>query len=385
MPNSSTDRGSALLQTEIVTGIAPEEKTTRKVAAEFRKRLREGFKLKPTGLARDNPQILLDRGYTPRYELRLFDTVYYLTDPRVDDDLGFFIAYVQPGRSGSRGPRRELYPQIFYKDISLVWRSASHVIRTEEENWVGKGALKPYIEDGEQVFSSAEETTDLPFEIQAALDGLSRIASRPRRDTQAVPLILHNAPDNRLRPYEDFEGPRRRASSDKRNLVNGARKVAFFTRDNDPESLRFVRGYEPDFTRGVLEMSRSRSRLYKGNIRKFRILSKNRTIQYQFITGPRRVWIVPPQALTTEIMRYGVRTIDVHVDDDLCVPGFEYHYLDQTYDPPELHSQIPQGFAGRPSDVDPARADATAWISRLPVVREFREKVLRQRVRPGGH
>jgi hypothetical protein len=70
---------------------------------------------------------------------------------------------------------------------------------------------------------------------------------------------------------------------------------------------------------------------------------------------------------------YGVRTIDVNAPEDLCVPGYEYHYLDDSSDPPELYSQIPPGFAGDVSTVDPARSDASPWIERMPVIREFRQ------------
>jgi hypothetical protein len=71
-----------------------------------------------------------------------------------------------------------------------------------------------------------------------------------------------------------------------------------------------------------------------------------------------------------------VRAIDVHAAEDLSVPGFEYCYVDESTRPPTLHSQIPPGFAGAPSDLDPARRDASAWIERLPVIRAFRTKVL---------
>jgi hypothetical protein len=128
-------------------------------------------------------------------------------------------------------------------------------------------------------------------------------------------------------------------------------------------------------------VNRSASRFYGGAIRKFRILSRNRRIQYQFVAAPRHVWINPPQATTTEITSYGVRSIDVHAAEDLCVPGYEYHFIDETSRPPALHSQIPEGFAGESSDLDPARVDASAWIEQLPVIRRFRREVLRQRVR----
>jgi hypothetical protein len=197
-----------------------------------------------------------------------------------------------------------------------------------------------------------------------------------RWDHRAVGLILRNAPDHRFDPYEDFIGPRRRARSDRRNLINRGKKVAWFERSQDPTSLRFAPGFEPDFRSGVLEVSHSKSRLYGGALGKYRILSRNRTIQYQFIAAPRQVWIIPPQALTREIMSYGVRTIDIEADDDLFVPGYEYHFIDDDQSPPRLHSQIPEGYAGEASAIDPFRADASPWLEKLPVIREFRRKVL---------
>ena len=124
------------------------------------------------------------------------------------------------------------------------------------------------------------------------------------------------------------------------------------------------------------ETSPLTSRLYGGAITCYRILSKNRRVQYQFMAAPRHVWIIPPQALTTELSSYGVRTIDVRADDDLFMPGYEYHFVDDEQDPPVFYSQIPEGFAGPASEHDDARADASPWLDRLPVVEAFREQVL---------
>ncbi|HKU36761.1 MAG TPA: hypothetical protein VJR89_01405 [Polyangiales bacterium] len=116
--------------------------------------------------------------------------------------------------------------------------------------------------------------------------------------------------------------------------------------------------------------------MYGGKIERYRVLSKNERIQYLFFAGPENAWIVPPQALTTELSSFGVRTIDVVIDDKLCVPGYEYHYyLDELADPPLLHSQIPEGFVGHVNTRDPARSDASPWIEQLPVIREFRRRL----------
>jgi hypothetical protein len=264
------------------------------------------------------------------------------------------------------------WPRIFYKDVSLVWRCASHLTRLGGELWIGKGEVVTRVVGDEEVSHSLEHTTDLPLEIQDGLETVLRGAARIPTDLSALHQVLRRAPDGRIEPYHDFVAPRRRARADRRNRVNGGRPVARFTRRGDPGSLRFVAGYEPDLADGVLERSTSKSRLYGGRLQRHRVLSTNREIQYLFFSGPRHVWIVPPQATTAGLSSYGVRTVDVEVPEDLVVPGYEYHFHEEG----RLHSQIPEGFAGPPSEVDPDRADASPWLDRLPVVRAFRRRVL---------
>jgi hypothetical protein len=356
----------------IVARVSPASQTPREIARELRALLRAGARLRPAGEGRRDPEALLAPAYAPRYGLELFGTRFYLTALRSGpDDLQFFVAYVLLPAARAHS----IHPRIFFKDISLVWRCATHWIHSEREYWVGKGDLKPAVVDGVEELYSAEETTNLPLELQTALDALSRRGGPARRDDRALHLVLRTAPDDRVAAYGDFTAPRRRACADPRNLVNRGRPVAWFTRENDPASLRFARGYEPDLGRGLLATSRSRSRLYGGAVRKFRILSANGRIQYLFLAAPRHVWIAWPQALTHELSSYGVRTVDVEADERLCVPGYEYHFLDDSVDPPRFHSQIPPGFAGAPSALEPAWADASAWLEELPVIQAFRRRM----------
>ena len=362
-----------MLETRIVSGVRPEATPPEQVEREFRALVAAGARLRPAGSARRSPKRLLGRGYVPRHKLRLFDTVFYLAELREEPNARFFVTYVLLHADRELPPRRrELFVRYFYKDGSLIWRSASHFARSATENWIGKGDLKPVREGDYDVYYTAEETTNLPLEIQGCLDALSRLPAKIVRDDRAIGLVLRQAPDDRVEPYADFTKPRRRAAANPRNRIHGGRPVAWFTRKNEPSSLRFAAGFQPDFARGVLDVDEATSRLYGGRIRKFRILSKNRKIQYQFMAAPAHAWIVPPQALTTELSSYGVRTIDVDADDDLFVPAMEYHYMDDSEDPPKLYSQIPEGFAGPQSEVDPARADAGPWLEELPVIREFR-------------
>ncbi len=58
--------------------------------------------------------------------------------------------------------------------------------------------------------------------------------------------------------------------------------------------------------------------------------------------------------MTTEIMSYGVRTIDAVADEYPFIPGF----------------------VGEVSEFDGSRADASPWLDQLPVIQEFRRTVL---------
>jgi hypothetical protein len=247
--------------------------------------------------------------------------------------------------------------------------------------WIGKGDVRRTIENGYETIESIESTTDLPFEIQNALEDRLKALRRVPPDGRVLELVLRRSSASRIEPYADFTEPRRRAAADPRNLINGGRPVARFRKAGDPTSLVFTPGFEPDLKDGILEATHSRSRLYGGRLKRFRILSSNRKIQYVFIAGPHQVWILPPQATTTELSTYAVRTIDVVAADDLFLSGWEYHYLDVDLDPPAIYSQIPKGFAGRVCPDDDQKADASPWLDRTPIIREFRRRVLGQRVR----
>jgi len=362
------------IETRLVPSVPAADRSPQRVAREFRARLDAGARILPSGSARTRPRRLLTQGYVPRFEVGLFGAVYYLTRVRQYEDILFFVAYVV-----LPGSERRIHPRIFYKDISLVWRSASHYARSDDENWIGKGDVHVVVRDGEEFVESAEQTTDLPLEIQTALEQLSSQARRIPYDDDAVALVLRRGGDDRVEPFRDFTAPRHRAQADRRNLVNRGRPIARFTRRNDPTSLRFVKGFEPDFGRGILERSRSRSKTYHGTLRRFRIASTNRRVQYLFFAGPRQVWIGALQATTTELSSYGLRTIDVAAPEELLLPGYEYHFLDEGDDPPVFVSQIPEGFAGPASHVDPVRADTSPWLDRVPVIRRFRHEVLGKR------
>ena len=343
----------------------------RTIAQEFQRLLEDGVPLRSTGEAREDPESLLAGGYLPRFRLELFDTVIYLTEVRQNPAIRYFVAYLLQGK----GAKRALYPRIFYKDVSLVWRVASHMIASDREFWIGKGDVRIIRQGDHETVHSLESTTDLPYEMQDALERLNRSAGRVQEDENALYLVLRNAPDERVEPYADFCAPRNRARN-RGERIHGGRRVARFTRAGDPTSLSFARGFEPDLVDGVFEIGHLNSKLYGGALARYRILSTNGKIQYMFFAGPRHIWIVPPQALTTELSSYGVRVVDVEADEDLFVPGYEYHYMDPDLDPPAIVSQIPAGFAGATHPFDPDRADASKWLNRLSIVREFRRRFL---------
>jgi hypothetical protein len=356
--------------TAIEPSIRPASRTPHQVRRELQELIDAGAPVLPAGTARKHPLRFVAK-YPPSFKLELFGTRFYLTTVRQNPSLRFCIAYV--AQTHYRTGRLQIYPRVFYKDGSLVWRSASHIAREGTGIWIGKGDIRTtLLDDGDEYIHSIEATTDLPLEMQTAVEDLNRRVQRVKPDRTALFQVLRRAPTGRIEPYRDFTDPRRRAQSDRRRLINGGRPVAYFRKPSDPTSLRFVTGYEPDFSRGVVEHSRSRSNLYGGRIERYRVLSKNKRIQYFFFRGPENAWIVPPQAMTTELSSFGVRTIDVPIDDNLCVPGYEYHYyLDET----ELHSQIPAGFVGHVNVHDEARSDASPWIEQMPVIREFRRRL----------
>ncbi len=362
--------------TSIVTGVVREDVSPAAVGRRFRALVEDGAQLLPAGRARHDPEVLLSAPYLPRHEIRLFDTLYFLSDFCFNEALGFFVGSVVLGAGDGR-PVRAIHPRIFYKDSSLVWRVASHFVHDHDEYWIGKGDTRWIRSGGEELLTTVEETTNLPYEIQTALDTASR-TQRRRRNDEAIELVLREGPSRRIQPYADFVAPRRRAAAGYR--IHGGRSVARLTRAGDPGSLRFAAGFEPDFEGGVLEESSLHSRFYGGRLRKLRILSRNAEIQYLFVASPTHAWVNPPQALTTELSTYGVRVHDVLADEDIFIPGFEYHEdAEGEADDAVLLSQIPAGFVGLSHPLDPHRADAAAWIEELPVIREFRARVLRRR------
>ncbi len=364
------------IPTQLVVDVRPADLTSRSVAREFRDLIGHGVKILAAGSMRHDPQQLLKLGQQPRFKLEIFDTRFYLTELRQIPEIRFYVAYImQPDRNTGR---LKIHARIIYKDLSLTWRAASHLCHEEGELWIGKGDVRSEVRGGYEIIESDEATTDMPLELQAALEGLSCSETHRRTNPKLLAMILRSAPGDRIEPYRDFSEPRRRAASNPANRINGGQSIARFVNPADPGSLQFVAGYEPDFCHGIVERSTSQSKLYGGQMLRFRILSSNKAIQYYFIAGPQHTWIFPPQTLTTELSSFGVRTISVVADDDLFLPGYEYHYVEETKNGPQCYSQIPRGFAGPPCPFDENKADASPWLDRIPIIQQFKQEVLKR-------
>ncbi|MBN3041300.1 MAG: hypothetical protein JW867_09225, partial [Candidatus Omnitrophica bacterium] len=375
--NNSLSSMDMLFSAGIWLAASLESMSSRQVGYEFRKLIKDGVELKVAGEARKNPMSLLSKGYTPKYKIELFDTTYYLTNLKADDDERFFIGYVL--QRHPKSGKNIIYARYFYKDYSLIWRSASHYHGTRKaSSWLGKGDMKAVVENGEEVFVSMEETTNLPYEIQSTLDELSTRASLLRQDAKAVRLVLRRAPNTRPEPYQDFVAPRRDAAQ-RIQPVNRGRKIAYFTRKGNPRSLRFAKGFEPDYHNGLVEVSTDSGALadlYGGEVKKYRFLSKNKEVCYQFLAAPNIFWVNPPQAAAGELTSYGVRPIDVNFDDNAFLSGLDYYEEPDPENSVAGFSQIPQGYAGKTNDILENLSDTSKWNDKLPHIRVFKRKFI---------
>jgi len=87
----------------------------------------------------------------------------------------------------------------------------------------------------------------------------------------------------------------------------------------------------------------------------------HRRIQYQFVGGPRTPGSSRPRPLHRD-HAVGVRAIDVHAARSCASRASEYCYVDETTQPPTLHSQIRKASPESRASSTPSRLDASAWI-----------------------
>ena len=365
-----------LIPTKIVPSVSRADLPSRKVHEELQGIVRAGGKILASGTAKNSLEVFQNSRLKAKHKIELFDTQFYFTNVFQIPELRFFVCYVV---QRTKNQKWQIWPRIVYKDLSLVWRSASHFSNVDDQIWIGKGDVFEVVQNGQEMIVSNEATTDLPLEMQTAVEGLLGFLKRPMNGKGILDLVLRKSPGDRIEPYRDFVAPREYAASNPKNLIHRGRNVLRFARRHVPESLKIVKGFEPDFQSGIIERGASKSRLYGGRLQRFRVLSTNKKVHYYFFAGAKHVWTAPPQALTTELSSYGVRTIDVVADDDLFIPGYEYHHYEETARGLELYSQIPAGFVGEECPLDDAKADASPWLDRIPLIQRFRKEVLGQR------
>src|SRR5262245_31576770 len=156
----------------VVASAVPAPLTPRRVEREFRDRIARGALLCCDGTAHARPAQLLARGYAPRFRVDLFETAYYLSPVRQNEDLRFTVGFVV--NAARPGAPERIDARLFYKDVSLIWRTASHFARSAHENWIGKGDVR-LVRDGVwDIETSHESTTDLPLEVQDAFEQINR-------------------------------------------------------------------------------------------------------------------------------------------------------------------------------------------------------------------
>jgi hypothetical protein len=183
---------NAPIPRQIVESVECDSTSPERVAREFRSLLEAGARFHVSGRARRRPEQLLRLGYTPKHKLELFGTRFYLSNVRQNPELRFYVAYVVQPRA--RGAGEDVFARIFYKDLSLVWRVASHLSYDVDGSlWIGKGDVRPYREKGEEMVASVESTTDLPLEMQTALESRLRAIRRVPGDGRVLELVLRRA------------------------------------------------------------------------------------------------------------------------------------------------------------------------------------------------
>ena len=205
------------------------------------------------------------------------------------------MAYVRLGAG------RDLFPRLFYKDSSLVWRCATHFISAPGVHWIGKGDLKRIDEEDGQTEYSAEETTNLPYEMQGALDELRRRTKEVPWDARALRRILRGA-GGRFEAYADFIGPSRRAAAKPATASTRAPGGGFESRKT---GLPAHRAGASRPTSDAWERCRSASRSMAASREAAHPLAE-REIQYQFVAGPAR--LDHPASAHHRLSSYGVRS-----------------------------------------------------------------------------
>lgn len=259
-------------------------------------------------------------------------------------------------RPADNGNGHELYVRAFYKSNShAIWKVDSHRVHIKpsddkeldeaRKGWFGKGIN--------------QESVTLPSEIQSSMNEIisahygQNLAQNKKLNNSFYRVVLK---ESTRRPPKEFT----------RSMVYEpeiSKRFAHFKKPNDPESLEIYAGYGPELDKPPLEKYSEYNEHYRGIVDSYVINSKNGALHYIFnVSKKRKVWISAVQSSSALLTRFGVKREKIKVPTGLMVQAQEY--LDE----------IPKGFAGK--RVHSVYYDASAWVDKLPINKEFREKVL---------
>ncbi len=280
--------------------------------------------------------------YGPRYEIEINDgNAYFLSEPRTNmDGHVFFVAWVyQDG---------VIHVRYLYKsDSSIGWRVATH---RSDGHFLGKGA-------------NGEITTDVPGEIEQALNGIVARSQLNDDNYQAYDMVLPF-----LERKEDI--PDSFADVITNPAVNDDNPIGHFKDDNDPSTFEFESGYEPNFNSGLIETYDDVNKLY-GPVKVYRFVSVNRKIQFKFIVDAKgRKFVGSIQSTEEKITSYGTRSEIVHADRKLYAAVLRNMNGGSISIPARYIGPIA---AGNYSDI-------SAWTNALPFFKEFEAKYLTREV-----
>ncbi|MCX5701739.1 MAG: methyltransferase domain-containing protein, partial [Candidatus Omnitrophica bacterium] len=300
---------------------------------------------------------LLQNGFVPQYKISLNGMDYYLSKPYTSQRNGrpYFIGFLH--RINPETGVEEIFARTIYKSNSQnIWRIASS---EGPGGWIGKG-----LED--------EMTTNAPLEIQSSLEKLCLDNGK---------LEIKEGFYDDLEKRADFKSPEEFNHTILLHgeELNGGISIGSFAETGNPESYRFQNGFEPDFNNGVIEEFNTYSPIY-GDVESYRMLSNNKQVQFVFnVDRENRVWIGAVQSVTPRFTRFGVRAdrIDIGAMEMENIEGVN-RPVDILMPASEYDTQIPKGYIG--NHKADRYYDASPFIDKIPVIKEFRQKVLEKNV-----
>ena len=258
------------IETAILPGVQPDPRDPRALATEFRAALADGVRLRPSGEAKQDPTPAANsplRGalsHRPLPGSNLSDRVPLRRQPEFHGRVRRTVGVLRSRRRvrTTRGSST--------KDSSLVWRVATHFVRSEDDNWIGKGDTKWELIRRRRVLVQRGGDREPAFsrcrKRSTSLAGAARshggITTRSRSSCSAATEIASN-------PFAEFVTPRRRAAE--RYRIHGGKPIARFHSQGRSQHAALREGLRTGLpTRGWWTQSSSHSKLYGGPVTKFR-------------------------------------------------------------------------------------------------------------------